>query len=485
MRTALPLLVLTLLGASCHRSGGDPSATGQAPDPPARIELSSDRVQTSPLRPGTLIAEHRFDRSRVDEGLFLMLEGGGATFMRPGKPAIPTFGQRAERGTSTVLAPVHALGGASALARTSMVGVSFYCPGQQGIHVAAVVLDDDRRELFRSEAAWLKRGPGLTSISFALPTIRPKGEAAYVGVEFSGSAGVRAVGGFWLTDPVPGSQLPAAATPEPYALGSDVREAGTLVEASPWVARISVSQQSYLRASIHVPPLYRGRRGELPRLALEVAGAGWVDRRSIPLPAANADGWHDVKLPLLGDRAAPSGDIDGDIELRLQVEDDEEGVTAVALVGEATVLTPIAEPRTVLLITSDTHRADYIGLYGGGGRVSTPALDALARRGAFFEDCQTTTNITTPSHVAIMTGLHPRDTAVVDNSTRLKDEAETLAERFREAGFRTFAAVSISHLTHSHSGLGQGFDRFLNPIEAEQRAIVVGDVLEEAQHAQR
>ena len=44
-------------------------------------------------------------------------------------------------------------------------------------------------------------------------------------------------------------------------------------------------------------------------------------------------------------------------------------------------------PPNVLLVTVDTLRADRVGVYGAGpGR--TPALDALAARGARFESAQ-------------------------------------------------------------------------------------------------
>jgi len=121
---------------------------------------------------------------------------------------------------------------------------------------------------------------------------------------------------------------------------------------------------------------------------------------------------------------------------------------------------PKPDPRTVLLITSDTHRGDHVSVVGRDGRVATPGVAQLGRRGLSFVDCFASSNITVPSHVALMTGLHPRDTGVRDNRTPLSARAETLAERFREGGFATYAATSIDLLTPEHSGLGQGFDRY-------------------------
>ena len=123
---------------------------------------------------------------------------------------------------------------------------------------------------------------------------------------------------------------------------------------------------------------------------------------------------------------------------------------------------------TVVLITSDTHRADHLGAAGGDVAVATPILDALARRGLFLEDCYSSTNVTNPSHVALFTGTHPRDTGITDNVTPLAAAAPTLAEAFRSAGYTTSMAVSAIHLAPEHSGLGQGFDRVAFPPDADR-----------------
>jgi arylsulfatase A-like enzyme len=129
----------------------------------------------------------------------------------------------------------------------------------------------------------------------------------------------------------------------------------------------------------------------------------------------------------------------------------------------------------VLLITSDTHRGDFIGAAARPADVTTPNLDGLAARGVSFQDCWSSTNVTNPSHIALMTGESPRDTGVLDNRTQLADAAPTLAESFRGLGYRTWAAVSSRHLRHEVSGLGQGFDRVAAPFPTETRR--AGDTL--------
>jgi len=122
-------------------------------------------------------------------------------------------------------------------------------------------------------------------------------------------------------------------------------------------------------------------------------------------------------------------------------------------------------PWNVLLVTIDTTRADRIGCYGYQD-AHTPNLDALAAGGFLFERCYSTNPITTPSHSSIMTGAYPMLHGVRDNSFFvLPEERTTLAEVFRDSGWRTGAAVA-SLPTTSKFGLHQGFDFFDDEISA-------------------
>ena len=100
---------------------------------------------------------------------------------------------------------------------------------------------------------------------------------------------------------------------------------------------------------------------------------------------------------------------------------------------------PSPDPKHVVLITSDTHRADYVGFSGSDVDVRTPFLDVLAKSGVVFEDCAASANVTNPSHVALMTGTHPVQTGVVGNAIsamgntrlRLRSHRSWLLVRFR------------------------------------------------------
>jgi len=134
------------------------------------------------------------------------------------------------------------------------------------------------------------------------------------------------------------------------------------------------------------------------------------------------------------------------------------------LLSSPRIVEPDSAQPTVILITSDTHRADHVSTINPGSPVSTPHIDRLGSEGAVFTNCFSSINNTNPSHVTLLTGVHPRDTKIINNHTRLHVSAETLAERFREAGYRTHAALSAFHLFDDVSGLGQGFDRMSAPL---------------------
>lgn len=132
---------------------------------------------------------------------------------------------------------------------------------------------------------------------------------------------------------------------------------------------------------------------------------------------------------------------------------------------------------SVALVTLDTVRADAVGAYGLDALAQTPVLDALAKGGMLFEDAFSTINSTNPSHASILTGLFPKDHGVLSNTQLLPEEVVTVAEVFRDAGYRTVAAVGARHLNPRFSGFGQGFELFVPCDPVMRRAEDVHEAL--------
>lgn len=134
-----------------------------------------------------------------------------------------------------------------------------------------------------------------------------------------------------------------------------------------------------------------------------------------------------------------------------------------------------ASAPDLMLITIDTLRRDHVSAYGSSP-VSTPNLDALAARGALFQDAVTPFGETAPAHSAMLTGRHPFRTGVLSNGDHLKNGNTTLPERLHEDGYATAAFVS-SFAVNARTGLDQGFevydDDFLPGVRGASRIRLV------------
>ena len=122
-------------------------------------------------------------------------------------------------------------------------------------------------------------------------------------------------------------------------------------------------------------------------------------------------------------------------------------------------------PRHVLLISLDTLRADHLG-FGGYPRPTSPFLDELAARAVVFENHFANSNCTLPSHASMLTGLHYATHGVYPGKTAdqkfhvLPEAIPTLAQRMREAGYRTSAIVNHEAWLNPTYGFDKGFDSF-------------------------
>ena len=272
----------------------------------------------------------------------------------------------------------------------------------------------------------------------------------------------------WLPDP----SLPA----DLIAVENDLRRGVGLSNFRGLRGEFTAPESGgFLSFSLGVPSALRypaGAQIKRPSVRVELEGAtgGRVERRFNLRETAQNARWQHVRVPLENFSKEQ-------VQVNLTLEASRE-LEALCAVGDVRVHTPSHDSPSVVLITSDTHRADHLGAAKQGVDILTPNLDSLADRGVFFENCYTATNVTNPSHIALMTAVHPRDTMILNNYRPLVEEASTLAEQFREAGYATIAVLSANHLGHEGSGLGQGFDRMYRPKAPQTDAKHSIDVLE-------
>jgi len=157
------------------------------------------------------------------------------------------------------------------------------------------------------------------------------------------------------------------------------------------------------------------------------------------------------------------------------------GACAVALSAVAAPVVaepagPVPESRadehpSVLLVVVDTLRADHTSLHGFG-RETTPNLDAFAKGALVFEQARAASSWTLTSTASYLTGLPPAVHTAESEFDRLPEDALSVAEVFRAAGYRT-GLFSDNLFVSAHYGLARGFERVVDRL-AERELESVG-----------
>lgn len=112
----------------------------------------------------------------------------------------------------------------------------------------------------------------------------------------------------------------------------------------------------------------------------------------------------------------------------------------------------------IVLITIDTLRADHLGTYGYI-RDTAPFLDQFFKGGILFKNAFVPMPTTAPSHASLFTSLYPIQHGVLKNGHKLADSFVTMAEIFREMGYKT-AGFASTDTMFREGNIHQGFDYF-------------------------
>ena len=75
-----------------------------------------------------------------------------------------------------------------------------------------------------------------------------------------------------------------------------------------------------------------------------------------------------------------------------------------------------ADTRPNVLFIAVDDMNDWVGCLGGySGKVHTPNIDRLSKRGMLFENAHCAAPVCNPSRTAVLTGLRPTTSGVYDN----------------------------------------------------------------------
>jgi choline-sulfatase len=114
-------------------------------------------------------------------------------------------------------------------------------------------------------------------------------------------------------------------------------------------------------------------------------------------------------------------------------------------------------PKNVLLIMSDQHKRDCLGV-AGNSTARTPNLDAFARSATRFTDAYCTNPVCTPSRASILTGLYTHNHQAWSNTVPWPIEHKTIAHYFGQAGYVT-GLIGKMHFVDAQT---HGFDYHLD-----------------------
>lgn len=123
--------------------------------------------------------------------------------------------------------------------------------------------------------------------------------------------------------------------------------------------------------------------------------------------------------------------------------------------------------KNIVLVTIDTLRADHLGCYGYA-RATSPSIDALAADGILFKNALAQWPKTTPSFASMLTGLYPHSNGIERACGLIVDSRFTLlAERLRDAGYRTIGVVTNPNLGREF-GFDQGFESYFEVFKGDK-----------------
>ena len=119
--------------------------------------------------------------------------------------------------------------------------------------------------------------------------------------------------------------------------------------------------------------------------------------------------------------------------------------------------TRTTRPKNVLLLMSDQHRRDAMGV-AGNPVARTPNLDSLARSAVRFTSAYCSNPVCTPSRASLLTGLYTHNHQTWNNATPWPFEHKTVAHYFGAAGYMT-ALIGKMHFVDAQT---HGFDYHLD-----------------------
>jgi N-acetylglucosamine-6-sulfatase len=117
------------------------------------------------------------------------------------------------------------------------------------------------------------------------------------------------------------------------------------------------------------------------------------------------------------------------------------------------------QKMNVIFILTDDHRNDFMGFTGKIPWLKTPAMDKMAREGAYFKNAFVTTSLCSPSRASILTGQYSHVHTIIDNVAPAPSNLVYFPQYLKQAGYQT-AFLGKWHMGDDSDAPRPGFDHW-------------------------
>ena len=152
--------------------------------------------------------------------------------------------------------------------------------------------------------------------------------------------------------------------------------------------------------------------------------------------------------------------------------------TPVVMVPQTPTAEKKAQAKNLVVVLTDTLRADKLRPFNPRTRVKTPALDEVAKEAVVFQNAQSPENWTKPSVASVLTSLYPQTHGARAQEAILPKAALTVAEHLKANGFTTGSFIGNGYVS-DRFGFDQGWDKYRNYIR-EGRNTDASNIYKEA-----
>ena len=127
----------------------------------------------------------------------------------------------------------------------------------------------------------------------------------------------------------------------------------------------------------------------------------------------------------------------------------------------------------IIYILADDHRYDFMGFTKAVPGLETPAMDRMAKEGAYLKNAFVTTALCSPSRASILSGQYAHTHTVVDNSAPLPNNLTFFPQYLQKKGYKT-AFMGKWHMGNTGDAPQPGFDEW---VSFEGQGIYFGNTL--------